>query len=63
VKRLKRIAAFVLPPVVTVLMCGSLIRRFPLLPTLALVVPVAVTVIAVIVVTVFVALRRESPAS
>jgi len=58
VKRLKHIAAFVLPPVLTVLTCGYLIRRFPLLLTLAFVVPVVGTVIAVVFV-VFVALRRE----
>ena len=59
VKRLKPIAALVLPPAITVLTCGYLVRRFPLLPAVAFVVPVAVTVIAVIVVTVVVALRQE----
>ncbi len=58
-RRLKRIAAFVLPPALTVLACGYLIRRFPLLPALALVVPLVVTVIAVVVVVLLVALRRE----
>jgi hypothetical protein len=59
VKRLKRIAAFVLPPVLAVLTCGYLIRRLPMLLALVFVVPVVVTAIAVIVVTVAVALRRE----
>ena len=59
VKRLKRIAAFVLPPALTVFTVGLLIRRFPMTLTLASVVPVVVTVIAVIVVTVAVVLRRE----
>jgi len=59
VKRLKRIVPFVLPPALTVLMCGLLIRRSPLLFTLAFMVPVLVAVIAVIVFMVLVALRRD----